>query len=43
MTVVMDIACPACGSLTAVQKVGIGTYRCTDCGHEFTHEDVRPA
>ena len=42
MTAVVDISCPSCGSASSVQKVGIGEYRCVECGAEFTHEDVRP-
>jgi transposase-like protein len=42
MTTVVDIACPSCDRESSVRKVGIGEYRCTECGTEFTHEDVRP-
>ena len=41
MTVLVDIECPDCGSTASVRKVGIGTYRCGECGREFTEADVR--
>jgi len=41
MTVLVDIGCPACGRTEPVRKVGIGTYRCVDCGREFTEAEVR--
>jgi len=40
MTIVVDIACPNCGRTDTVRKEGLGTYRCAECGHEFTQEDI---
>ncbi|MFB6173719.1 MAG: hypothetical protein ABEI39_03675 [Halobacteriales archaeon] len=40
MTIVLDISCPECGQSEPVRKVGLATYRCTECGIEFDHEDV---
>lgn len=37
---VRDIACPSCGHVDPVRKEGLGRYRCTDCGAEFTDEDA---
>jgi ribosomal protein L37AE/L43A len=37
---VVEIRCPSCGELDAVVKVGVGAYRCRDCGTEFAVEDV---
>jgi DNA-directed RNA polymerase subunit RPC12/RpoP len=42
MTSVAEIRCPECNSVHEVRKVGMGAYRCTDCGHEFDVDDVRP-
>lgn len=42
MTIVVDIACPECGRADPVRKEGIATYRCEECDHEFSHEDVEP-
>ncbi|MFB6142058.1 MAG: hypothetical protein ABEJ30_01800 [Halorientalis sp.] len=42
MSVLVDISCPACERTLPVRKVSIGRYRCGECGHEFTHDDVRP-
>jgi len=42
MTVVVDIACPECGEIAAVRKVGIGQYECGECGASFDETDVRP-
>jgi len=39
---VIDIACPECGRVGPVRKEGIGTYRCTECGHEFDPADLDP-
>jgi|GEM_PF-1791257 len=39
---VIDISCPECGSTGSVRKERIGTYRCTECGFEFDHEDLDP-
>ncbi|MFB6078069.1 MAG: hypothetical protein ABEJ80_03715 [Halarchaeum sp.] len=36
--IVVDIACPTCGSVDAVEKRGTGRYRCTACGRAFTAE-----
>jgi tRNA(Ile2) C34 agmatinyltransferase TiaS len=41
MTVLVDIGCPDCGRTEPVRKVGIGRYRCDECGSEFTESDVR--
>lgn len=38
----VDIRCPDCDCTQPVMKVGIDRYRCTDCGCEFSHEDVLP-
>lgn len=40
MTIVMDIACPSCHRSDSVQKHGLGTYRCTECGREFSQDDL---
>ncbi|MFC7045358.1 hypothetical protein ACFQH6_08015 [Halobacteriaceae archaeon GCM10025711] len=37
---VADISCPSCGAVGEVRKVGIGQYRCGDCGDEFSAETV---
>jgi DNA-directed RNA polymerase subunit RPC12/RpoP len=42
MTSVAEIRCPDCNSVHEVQKVGVGTYRCRECGTEFGVEDVQP-
>lgn len=42
MTLLVDISCPACDRTRPVEKVGIGEYRCDECGCEFTQADVRP-
>ncbi|WP_424019234.1 hypothetical protein ACOZ4N_07110 [Halorientalis pallida] len=42
MTLLVDIACPSCGRTRPVRKVAIGTYRCGDCGREFTEADIDP-
>ncbi|MFB6135414.1 MAG: hypothetical protein ABEJ04_01520 [Halobacteriaceae archaeon] len=42
MTVAIDIACPSCGSVTGVRKESLDTYRCAECGREFSPEDVTP-
>jgi len=41
MTLLVDIGCPSCDRVRPVRKVGIGTYRCEACGHEFGHEELR--
>lgn len=41
MTILVDIGCPDCGRTESVRKVGIGTYRCVECGREFTEADLR--
>lgn len=41
MTIVIDISCPRCDRSDTVQKRGLGTYRCTECGHEFEHTDLK--
>jgi transposase-like protein len=43
MTVLVDIGCPDCGRTEPVRKVGIGRYRCGECGREFTESEVRAA
>ncbi|WP_256465437.1 hypothetical protein [Halorientalis marina] len=43
MTLLVDIDCPDCGRSEPVRKVGIGTYRCGECGREFTESDVLPS
>lgn len=43
MAAVVEIRCPNCGRVDPVRKVGVGRYRCEECGHEFTHEDVLDA
>lgn len=40
MTAVVEIRCPDCGGLDAVRKVGVGRYRCEDCGREFEAGDL---
>lgn len=37
---VRDIACPGCGDLDAVEKDGIGEYRCSACGLRFGYEEL---
>lgn len=39
---VIDIGCPSCGNTGSVRKERIGTYRCTECGHEFDHTELDP-
>lgn len=39
---VIDISCPDCGRTGSVRKEQIGTYRCTECGLAFDHEDLDP-
>jgi rubredoxin len=39
---VIDISCPACGRIDSVRKERLGSYRCTECGHEFDHEELDP-
>jgi predicted nucleic acid-binding Zn-ribbon protein len=41
MTVLVDIGCPDCGRTEPVRKVGIGRYRCEECGRVFTESEVR--
>ncbi|MFB6130967.1 MAG: hypothetical protein ABEJ28_09125 [Salinigranum sp.] len=41
MASLVDIPCPNCGRVEPVEKVGIGTYRCRECGHEFGARDAR--
>ncbi len=43
MTVLVDIRCPSCDSIGAVRKVGIGSYRCTDCDCEFSQAEILPS
>ncbi len=43
MTVLVDINCPSCDSTGAVRKLGIGSYRCEDCGCEFSQADILPS
>jgi len=40
MTTMVDIRCPSCENAQSVRKLGIGEYHCTDCGREFTQDDV---
>jgi len=40
MTAVVDISCPDCEAIRAVRKVGVGQYRCEECGAEFSAEEV---
>ena len=40
MTAVVDISCPECEAIRAVRKVGVGQYRCSECGAEFSAEEV---
>ncbi len=40
MTTVVDIRCPDCGARDAVRKVGVGRYRCEDCGQTFEASDI---
>ena len=40
MTILIDISCPSCHRSDTVQKHGLGSYRCTECGHEFEHTDL---
>lgn len=42
MTVVVDISCPFCGESDDVQKLDLSTYRCGECGEEFSQADVEP-
>jgi ribosomal protein L37AE/L43A len=42
VTAVIDISCPECGRTDAVQKEGLGTYRCTECGAEFDQGAIEP-
>ncbi|WP_256463858.1 hypothetical protein [Halorientalis litorea] len=42
MTLLVDIGCPSCDRVRPVRKVGIGTYRCGACGHEFGHDELQP-
>ncbi|MEE6211461.1 hypothetical protein U3A55_15040 [Salarchaeum sp. III] len=37
---VLDIECPDCGRVESVRKAGIGEYRCTECGREFSRADL---
>jgi DNA-directed RNA polymerase subunit RPC12/RpoP len=40
--IVRDIACPACGRVDPVRKIGIDQYRCAECTTSFTSADVEP-
>lgn len=40
MTIVVDISCPSCGLSDPVRKEQLDTYRCSNCGHVFSPEDV---
>lgn len=42
VTSLVDIACPVCEQTTPVVKLSIDRYRCEDCEHEFTADDVLP-
>jgi transposase-like protein len=42
VTLLVDIGCPSCDRVRPVRKVGIGTYRCGACGHEFGHDELQP-
>lgn len=42
VTSVVDIACPVCERVGPVVKLSIDRYRCGDCEHEFTADDVTP-
>ncbi|MFB6171305.1 MAG: hypothetical protein ABEJ23_02145 [Haloarculaceae archaeon] len=42
MTAVVDISCPDCGRTDPVVKLRLDTYRCQECGREFSHQDVLP-
>jgi len=43
VTHVVDIGCPSCEATRAVRKVGIGTYRCGECGREFSQDEIMPS
>jgi ribosomal protein L37AE/L43A len=43
VTLVVDIACPSCDRTQTLRKVAIGTYRCGDCGREFSREEIDPS
>lgn len=40
---VLDITCPRCGRVDPVEKVGLGQYRCRECGKRFSREDLEVA
>ena len=40
MATVHDIPCPECDAVAPVEKEGIDVYRCTDCDHQFTIDDI---
>lgn len=42
MSLLVDISCPECGRTDTVRKVGLDLYRCTECDHEFSQEDILP-
>ncbi|GAD53048.1 hypothetical protein MBEHAL_1808 [Halarchaeum acidiphilum MH1-52-1] len=39
--IVVDIPCPNCGRADAVEKRGLGTYRCRACDRAFDADAIR--
>lgn len=40
MSTLHDIGCPRCGEAGGVIKEDLDTYRCTECDHQFSIEDI---